>query len=135
LTIASHTGDGPAALEQLEIIDSERISPKRLVWVHAQNELDHSIRLRFAQLGGWVELDGLQPRSADWHLQCLEKLRDKKLLSRVLISQDSGWYHVGEPHGGEYRGYDFVYRSFLPSLAAKDQSLLMVTNPRKAFGV
>src|SRR5262245_22749678 len=33
LTVASHTGDGAAALEQIEIVD-----PKKFVWVHAQSE-------------------------------------------------------------------------------------------------
>jgi phosphotriesterase-related protein len=35
LTIASHTGDGVAALEELEILKQEGVHPSALIWVHA----------------------------------------------------------------------------------------------------
>src|SRR5882672_11345834 len=59
LTIASHTGDGPAAVEQLEIVTAEKVSPAKFVWVHAQNERDHAIHEKVASAGAWVEFDGI----------------------------------------------------------------------------
>jgi phosphotriesterase-related protein len=134
LTIACHTGNGAAALEELEIVVAEKVSPSKLVWVHAQSERDHSIHERMARAGAWVEFDGIGPKSADWHVECVRFMASKDLLNRTLISQDSGWYRVGEPGGGEYRGYTYIYTDFLPRLDARWIKPLMWDNPRRAFG-
>jgi phosphotriesterase-related protein len=134
LTVASHTGGGAAALEQIEIVAAEKIAPAKFVWVHAQSEKDHSFHERAARTGAWVEFDGVNPKSAEWHLQCVRFMAERKLLGRTLISQDSGWYRVGEPGGGEYRGYAFIYTDFAPKLEAAWARQLLVENPRRAFG-
>jgi phosphotriesterase-related protein len=87
-----------------------------------------------ARAGAWVEFDGIGPKSADWHLECVRFMQSKGLLNRTLISQDSGWYRVGEPAGGEYRGYTYIYTDFLPRLDAGWITPLMWENPRRAFG-
>jgi phosphotriesterase-related protein len=134
LTIASHTGDGAAALEQLEIIMGEGVAPEKFVWVHAQNERDHGIHEKVARAGAWVEFDGIGPKTATLHLECVRFLAAKGLLKRTLISQDAGWYHVGEPGGGQFRGYTYLYTDFLPMLDTPQVPILMVDNPRAAFG-
>jgi len=134
LTIASHTGDGVAAVEEVEIVVSEKVSPSKFVWVHAQNERDHAIHDQVARSGAWVEFDGISPKSADWHLDCVRFMAEKGLLGRTLISQDAGWYHVGEPGGGGYRGYTYIYTGFLPRLEAAWAGRLMTENPVEAFG-
>ncbi len=134
LTIASHTGDGAAAVEQLEIVAGEKVAPAKFVWVHAQNEKNHGLHEKMARAGAWVEFDGINPKSADFHFQCVGFLAAKGLLSRTLISQDSGWYRVGEPGGGEYRGYTYIYSDFLPRLQPAQIPILMWDNPRLAFG-
>lgn len=135
LTIASHTGDGDAALEQLEIVTAAKLAPSKFVWVHAQNELDHRIHEKVARAGAWVEFDGISPKSADFHLSCVNFMASKGLIGRTLISQDAGWYHVGEPGGGDFRGYAYIYTGFLPRLDAEQVRTLMLVNPRTAFGV
>jgi phosphotriesterase-related protein len=134
LTIASHTGNGEAALEQLDIIQMRKVSPSKFVWVHAQNEKDHAIHERMARAGAWVEFDGINAKSAAWHLECVRFMAEKKLLHRTLISQDSGWYRVGEPGGGNYRGYTYIYTDFLPQLTPEQGRILLAENPVKAFG-
>jgi phosphotriesterase-related protein len=134
LTIASHTGNGAAALEQLEVVEAEKVRPAKFVWVHAQNEKDHAIHEKVARAGAWVEFDGIGPKSLDWHLESVRFMAEKGLLGRTLVSQDAGWYHVGEPGGGNYRGYTFVYSDFLPKLEAAQVTTLMWDNPRAAFG-
>ena len=141
LTIASHTGDaaaatgnGAAAVEQLEILTAERINPAKFVWVHAQNERDHGLHEKVARAGAWVEFDGIEPKTIQVHLQCVRFMAAKGLLRRTLISQDAGWYHVGEPGGGEFRGYTCLYSDFLPRLDAAQVPVLMWENPRAAFG-
>lgn len=134
LTIASHTGDGIAAIEQLEIVTSERVSPAKFVWVHAQNERNRELHEKVARAGAWVEFDGIGPKTIEVHLQCVGYLAAKGLARRILISQDSGWYHVGEANGGEFRGYTFLYSDFLPRLDPAQIPVLMWENPRAAFG-
>jgi phosphotriesterase-related protein len=134
LTIASHTGDGAAALEQVEIVVSEKAGPSKFVWVHAQSEKDHTVHEEVARSGAWVEFDGVGPKSADWHLECVRFMAERKLLGRTLISQDAGWYQVGEPAGGDYRGYTYIYTDFLPRLEPGWVRQLMVDNPLEAFG-
>jgi phosphotriesterase-related protein len=134
LTIASHTGDGAAAVEQLEIVTAERVSPAKFVWVHAQSERDHGLHEKVARAGAWVEFDGIGAKTAEFHLQCVRFLAAKGLLGRTLISQDAGWYNVGEAGGGEFRGYTYLYTDFLPRLEPAQVPVLMWENPRAAFG-
>ena len=134
LTAASHTGDGKAALEEIEIFTGAGAPASKFVWVHAQSEKDHAIHEQAAKSGAWVEFDGIRAQSADWHKQCVEFMAGRGLLDRTLISQDAGWYHVGEPGGGNYRGYAYLYTDFLPLLAPDARRKLMIENPSKAFG-
>ncbi|MCL4850850.1 MAG: hypothetical protein KJZ78_05645 [Bryobacteraceae bacterium] len=134
LTIASHTGNGIAAVEQAEMVLAEKVQASRFVWVHAQSEKDHSFHEKMAREGFWVEFDGIGPKSADWHLECVRFMAERNLLSRTLISQDAGWYHVGEPGGGDYRSYTYLYTDFLPRLKDSWRRTLMWDNPRMAFG-
>lgn len=135
LTIASHTnGGGPAAEAQLEILASLKCPASKFVWVHAQSEKDHGYHERAARAGAWVEFDGISEKSAGWHRDCVLYMKDKGLLGRTLVSQDAGWYHVGEPGGGSYRGYTYLYTGFLPLLPPETWKTLLVENPRRAFG-
>ncbi len=135
LTIASHTnGGGPAAEAQLEILASLKCPASKFVWVHAQSEKDHGYHERAARAGAWVEFDGISEKSAGWHRDCVLYMKDKGLLGRTLVSQDAGWYHVGEPGGGSYRGYTYLYTTFLPLLPPETWKTLLVDNPRRAFG-
>ncbi len=114
LTIASHTGDGVAALEELEVLKQEGVHPGAFIWVHAQSEGNVKHHLNAAEQGAWVEFDGISEASAEKHLQLVKGMLDQGFSNRVLISQDSGWYHVGEPKGGNYRSYTFAFANFVP---------------------
>lgn len=133
LPICSHTGDGSAAREQLEIVTKEKVAASKFVWVHAQNERDLSVHEELARAGAWVEFDGISPQGKDWHLRCVQAMSAKNLLSRTLISQDAGWYHVGEPNGGNFRPFTYLFTDFLPLLQADQSRQLLVDNPRLAF--
>ena len=134
LTVASHTGDGAAAMEQIAIFRNAGTAATRFVWVHAQNERDHALHETAALAGAWVEFDGVSEKSAGWHLESVRFMASRGLLGRTLISQDSGWYRVGEPGGGDYRGYAYLYTGFLPRLEPDWAAELVVSNPVKAFG-
>jgi phosphotriesterase-related protein len=133
LSIAAHTEDGATALEEIEILERARVDPAKFVWVHAQAEGDQSLHAQAARKGAWVELDGISPKTADWHLRCVTTLAEQGFLGRTLISQDAGWYHVGEPGGGTYRPYTYLFTEFVPRLQPEWRQPLLVSNPVKAF--
>jgi predicted metal-dependent phosphotriesterase family hydrolase len=138
LTVASHTGPGAPALEELEILDTVGVEPRHFIWVHAQTEKDHQIHRRIAKQGAWVEFDGVGPKSLDWHLECVRVMAEAGLLHRTLVSQDAGWYRPGEPGGGEFRGYAVLLAEFVPLLrangfSAQDVDQLLVKNPAAAL--
>ena len=67
-------------------------------------------------------------------------LRDHGLLEHALVSQDAGWYSVGEPNGGTFRAFDTVFTAFIPALRREgftqdDIETLFVRNPAKAFSI
>jgi predicted metal-dependent phosphotriesterase family hydrolase len=56
------------------------------------------------------------------------------------VSQDAGWYSVGEPGGGNIRPYDTVFTALIPALRARGLAQaeidpVFVTNPAAAFAV
>ncbi len=140
LTIAVHTGDGRAARDIVGVLAERGVAPDAYVWVHAQNEPDPATRAWAAQQGVFVELDGVSPGSLDAHVAALLDLRRRGHLDRVLVSQDAGWYHVGEPGGGSYRSHTFLFDGFVPALRAAglteaDVERLLVLNPADAFAI
>lgn len=139
LTIGAHTGDGIAALAQLDLLESLGVDLGAFIWIHAQNEKDPAVHRRAAERGCWVEFDGIHPNSAAQHAEYVTNLAQHNWLGRVLVSMDAGWYHVGEPQGGKYRGYDSLFTDFLPlikkQLNAKQLSQLLNNNPQKALSL
>src|SRR5206468_1571411 len=104
-----------------------------------QNEKDRTLHLRAARAGAWVELDGIAEDSRDTHVTAVMDLAHAGYLERVLISQDAGWYHVGEPGGGRFRPYTFLFDGFLPALrraglGERDVRTLLVDNPHGSSG-
>ena len=141
LSIASHTSGGaPAALGQLELLNDEGVHPSAWIWVHAQIERDNELHVQLARRGAWVEFDGIRPATIDRHVDLVRTMKRHDVLDRVLISQDAGWYHVGEAQGGEIRPFDTLFTEFLPALqranfSEADIERLLVVNPREALSI
>ncbi len=140
LTLAVHTGDGVAALGILSVLKRLGVSPEAYAWVHAQNEKDAATRSSVARQGAWVELDGVGPKSLEAHVEGVVDLLRRNQLDRVLVSQDAGWFHVGEPGGGTYRPHTFLFDTFVPALRARglgeaEVRTLLVENPARAFAI
>ena len=139
LRIHCHTGDGRAAMDILTVLEGQHVSPGAFVWVHAQNEKDRTLHLRAGRAGAWIELDGISEESREAHVSALMDLARAGYLGRALISQDAGWYHVGEPVGGRFRPYTFLFDGFLPALrraglVEADVRTLLVDNPSRLLG-
>jgi len=140
LAVACHTGSGISALRILEILEEERVAPDKYIFVHAQSEPDALLRLRCAERGCWIELDGIGPDSAELHLGQLLELLEKGFENRVLLSQDAGWFRPGEPNGGAIRGFLYLWDRFVPMLrqnGVPEATIehLLIHNPREAFSV
>jgi predicted metal-dependent phosphotriesterase family hydrolase len=140
LTIGIHTGDGKAAMEELRIIQSKGVNAKAWVWIHAQNEKDRELHINAAKAGGWVSFDGVNNTSVADCIQFLKDMKAANLLDHVLLSHDAGWYHVGEPGGGNYQGYTVIADKLLPAMeendfTEKDMRQVFYLNPVIAFAV
>jgi len=140
LTIGAHTGQAVAAYEELAELQAAGVDPSAWIWIHAQNEKDPARYVDAARRGAWISLDSIAPDSIELHVERVIGLRDAGLLNRVLVSQDAGWYSVGQPAGGEFRPYDTVFTTFIPALRARgfgpaEIDRLFVTNPANAFAV
>lgn len=140
LTIAIHTGDGNAAEEQLEILEAKGVSLEARIWVHAQNEADREFHYRAGRKKGYVSFDGVNPETIDKHIAFLKNMKEANLLDRVLVSQDSGWFNVGEPRGGNFKPYSCIFNNFLPAMKANgftqdEIDLIFRKNPAAAFTI
>jgi phosphotriesterase-related protein len=140
LTVAVHTSDGTAALDIVSTLADRGVAPDAYVFVHAQNATDLPTLDWLARQGTWIELDGIAPTSLARHVEAVVDLRRRGLLGRVLVSQDAGWYHVGEAGGGEFRPYTLLFDEFLPALRGRgitesEVRMLLETNPGRAFAV
>lgn len=142
LTIGVHTADGKAALEEMEILKQRGVSPEAYIWIHAQIEKDTNMHIDAAKKGHWISFDAVYPLQTeiDRYVQYALMMKREKLLHQVLFSQDSGWYHVGEPKGGEFQNFNTVFEKFLPALKAKgfaqgEIDQLFITNPAKALTI
>lgn len=132
-----HTGKG-AAVEILEELARRGVPASAYVWVHAQNETDRAVHAAAAKAGAFVEFDGVSARSIDAHARAVTEMIGLGHLRQLLISQDSGWYRVGEPGGGQFNSFTFLWDSFVPELRKRGVTeaqvrALLVENPARAL--
>ncbi len=148
MTIASHTiGDRPA-IEQVELLKSLGISPEAWIWTHAQSgSLDTN--LWAAGEGAWISLDNVhynpehtagEEGSIEWYAERITELKEAGYLEQILVSHDAGWYDVGEPNGGDFRGYTDLFDYLIPELndrgfSEDELNQLLVKNPQVAFSI
>ncbi|MEF8797706.1 MAG: hypothetical protein V5A48_14725 [Salinivenus sp.] len=140
LTLAVHTGPARPALQQLDVLAEEGVSPEAWIWVHAQNAEDPARHVEVARRGGWVSLDGYEPEQTDRYVRHVRRMQANGVLDRLLLSQDNGWYSVGEPGGGSVASYTPLVTTLVPALRAAGLSedavrQLLVRNPAQAFAV
>jgi phosphotriesterase-related protein len=138
--IACHTANGAAAMHLLKILDEEGLENDRLIVVHADAEENIKYHLEIARKGAWVEYDGLSQNTSEKILKLLRFMVDHGFEEQILLSQDAGWYNVGQPRGGNIRGYEYLIEEFVPLMRKNgfDQDLIgkiLVENPAEAFQI
>ncbi len=148
LVIASHTGPDNPAFAQVNILKRMGVNPSAFIWVHAQAGTTEG-NIKAAKEGAWISLDNIRkrqeieagaPNSIGWYADRVVELKKQGLLSKVLISHDSGWYDPAKPNGGTINGYTDIFDSFIPVLKEKgltDDEIdqILVKNPAEAFKV
>lgn len=147
LTIAIHTGDGEATLDELRVLKEEGVAANALVWVHAQND-SGKIQIEVAKQGAWVSLDGFGEKHRERYKSFLSAFRAENLLNRVLLSQDHFWSVEGQGErgtlklhsGGAANAFESIFTHLLPNLretgfTAAEVRQLTVRNPAEAFTI
>jgi len=137
-TIACHTADGVAAMHLLEILGEEGADSSKLIVVHCDAEEDLKYHLEIAHQGAWVEYDGLAEQNAEKTLSLVKFILKNGFESQLLLSQDAGWYHVGEKGGGNIRAYSYLVRNFIPLMLESGFSResidkILIENPARAL--
>ncbi|MEM1509851.1 MAG: hypothetical protein QW291_07815 [Thermofilaceae archaeon] len=139
-TIVCHTANGTAAIELLKIAEEEGLDASKLVVAHSDAIDEWSYHLRIFQLGAWVSYDGISKETVQRTLKLLGLVVDNGFEDQLLLSQDAGWYNVGQPKGGTIRGYSFIIKEFIPIFIEKGFShslvqKILVNNPARAFQI
>lgn len=140
LTIAVHTGNGEAAKQQLDILQKNGVAASARIWVHAQNENNTDYHIGAAKKGGWISFDGVNAKTQNTNMNFLQVMKKEGLLDHVLVSQDSGWYRVGELNGGNFNSYNYILTDFIPALKKNgftqaEIDKLFIINPAKALAI
>ncbi len=138
LVVACHTGEAAAACESLDIIEAEGMNAARYIIVHADQMPAWSDHAALFKRGAWLEYDALGMRALEADIALIRRALDAGYGSQLLLSQDAGWYSVGQPDGGTVRPFTALYGSILPALAQAGVAEaaiteLTVTNPARAF--
>lgn len=140
LIIQSHTVGGEAILHVLEIMKESDFDAGRFIWVHADTEPDIAFHIKAASRGMWIEVDSIGTRPFEEHCRILSGLLDIGLKSKLLLSQDAGWYNIGQNFGGKIRPYHPFFTEFIPyaiqwGLEEKAMEEIITINPQKAFAI
>ncbi len=138
LSVTCHTGGGPAGLAATKIFIEERADPGRFIVAHSDGH-GLPINRAVAALGAWVSFDGIGRHPLESYLKLVHAMTERHA-SRLLLSQDSGWYWVGQQNGGEIRNFNYMSDVFLPALRASGIGeatirRLTVENPANAFAI
>lgn len=133
LTIAAHSGSGIATLEAIDVLQSMGVEPGRFIFVHADSEPDRNLHNEAAKRGAWVEYDAIGYRPISEHVELIRWAAECGLLDHLLISQDAGWYRVGEPGGGQKQSYSALVGELVPRLPEEWVVQLLHVNPARAL--
>ncbi|MGI6367349.1 MAG: phosphotriesterase family protein [Anaerolineae bacterium] len=152
LPIIAHTASAEAAHESLDLVAAGGLDPARYVIAHAdqigrdaapgQPEWDEMIAAHEAllQRGAWLAYDGIGWSPVARHVALVTEMLERGYESQLLISQDAGWYHVGEPAGGSVQPMTALLDEFVPALRSagvnsRQLETLLVGNPSRLLAV
>ena len=111
-----------------------------MIWIHAQNEIELPKILTVAEEGAYISLDGYRPGQETKYANLVRLLKREGFLSKIHLSQDAGWYSVGEENGGAYSPHDPIKTTLVPYLrnsvlTQNEIEQIFKRNPATAFSV
>lgn len=138
--IACHTAHSVAAMELLEIVAEEGVNLDKLIVVHCDSIEDLECHLDVLRRGAWVSYDGISEATAERTLGLVKFVHEHGFERQLLLSQDAGWYNVGEPNGGRIRRYSYLIKNLVPSMMEKGFNRdfiekILVDNPSRALQI
>ncbi len=138
LTIQCHAVYPRTVLQAERILKEEELPLDKFIWAHIDSHIDLSTILELGNKGMWLELDSIGRKPYGEHVELLRYLIQKDMQKRLLLSQDTGWYNVGEKNGGDIRPYHKIITEFLPACieAGLDSNILeeiLVNNSEKCL--
>jgi phosphotriesterase-related protein len=134
LAVVCHTGGGPAGFAAAKLFGGSR---RKFIVAHSDGHgLD--INKQVADLGAWVSFDAISRKPLDAHLKLVRAMLESGAAEHLLLSQDNGWYAVGETQ--KIRPFTYLPETFLPALknaGIADPVIrkLTVDNPRNVFAI
>jgi len=140
LVVACHTGEAVAANESLDIIEAAGMNPARYIIVHADQIANFNDHVALFKRGAWLEYDAMGTRPLASDVSLVKRALDAGYVDRIMLSQDAGWYNVGQVDGGQVRPYTGLLGEIIPALAQAGVNQatiakLTVQNPARAFTV
>jgi phosphotriesterase-related protein len=133
----------------LEIVESESLSPDRVVLGHLDHVRDLDYHRRMADRGVMLQYDsfgreyywdaeGVYWGNDDWRMRSLTKLIGLGYQRQLLVSQDVCFKMDLRMYGGY--GYDHILKDVVPALlrsgmAPGDLDMILIQNPRQVLGI
>ena len=118
LPIQCHTIGPGIAMNAYEVMADSHFDMSRFIWIHVQTFQDDDLYRRLADAGAWLSIDSIRMEKHREHVELLARLQEIGVGERVLLSQDTGWYNVGQPNGGAILPYHPLFAEFIPAAAA-----------------
>ena len=96
--------------------------------------------IKLGKQGMWIEIDSIGSIQYEKHIDLIKELREKGIIDRLLISQDNGWYNIGEYDGGYIKPYHKILTDFIPlslesGLTEEEINTIIVANPAKCLDI
>lgn len=142
LPIQCHTIPANSAVNAVEIIEEEKLSLNKFIWVHGDVEQNWEVIMKLAKKGIWIEFDYLgRCKEFSWHLEAIRNLIENNLLDRILLSQDAGVFYFGEKNNKEsILPYDRIFKEFIPyceynGISHETFHKLLTENPLKVLSI
>jgi predicted metal-dependent phosphotriesterase family hydrolase len=127
---------GPSGLAAALFFAAQDGDPSKFIVAHCDDN-GADLNRRIAAAGSWVSIDGIGRKPEKDHVPIVMPLLERSP-DRLLLSIDSGWYHVGEPDGGKIEGFTALPDRFLPALreagiSSAQIKRITVENPATVF--
>jgi phosphotriesterase-related protein len=140
--VTTHTEAGTMAHEQLDLVESSGLDPKRLIVGHLDRKLDYDYLSSVAKRGAWLSFDQVgkarfgtdKPRA-----EMIVRLADAGFADQLLISQDLARTNDFVAYGGSPGWTHLIERFTLELMECGAEAMLvrqlLIENPAEALTI